>query len=361
MAACFIVQLVTFSGIFAAAGVSSFARLRNMNGQGLWKTIQEKIIPSFAAGALLATVVFLMLPEGMVLLSGGHDDHDDDHADDHDDHDHLLRRLATEEDNHDDDGMKESEFAWKFGAYLLSGILVPILLSSVFPGPDKIMNDCGECQDEKALADIHELSLNDHDGEDAKSANHTTSEGCEQADCEEEGDRVVSAPAIPASLTLHTSKNYALAASILLGDFVHNFADGVFIGNAFLLCDSTVGFTIAASTVYHELPQEVADYALLTQHCGLPSSMALSLNFVSGFSVYLGAILVFFLDFSEATTGGILILSAGVFIYIAACECIPRFLSQHEGKDSWTFFFWFLVGAIPIGLVLLNHGHCDAH
>ena len=51
--------------------------------------------------------------------------------------------------------------------------------------------------------------------------------------------------------------------NIIIGDFVHNFADGVTIGAAFLGCNSTVGWTVAASTVIHEVPQELADFMAL--------------------------------------------------------------------------------------------------
>lgn len=51
--------------------------------------------------------------------------------------------------------------------------------------------------------------------------------------------------------------------NIIIGDFVHNFADGVAIGAAFLGCSSTVGWTVAASIVIHELPQELADFMAL--------------------------------------------------------------------------------------------------
>ena len=51
--------------------------------------------------------------------------------------------------------------------------------------------------------------------------------------------------------------------NLIIGDFVHNFADGVTIGAAFLGCSSTIGWTVTASTVLHEVPQELADFMAL--------------------------------------------------------------------------------------------------
>ena len=105
--------------------------------------------------------------------------------------------------------------------------------------------------------------------------------------------------------------------SIVIGDFLHNFVDGIFIGTAFLLCDnSTVsltvnifcsiscfqGWAIALTTAVHELAQgilncgiecdtlfsELADYRLLVQEVGLTPFRALAVNFCAGLSVVIG-------------------------------------------------------------------------
>lgn len=51
--------------------------------------------------------------------------------------------------------------------------------------------------------------------------------------------------------------------TVIVGDLVHNFADGITIGAAFLSCSSTVGWTVTASAVLHELPHELADFMAL--------------------------------------------------------------------------------------------------
>jgi zinc transporter ZupT len=157
-----------------------------------------------------------------------------------------------------------------------------------------------------------------------------------------------------------TTINWGLASSILLGDGFHNFTDGIFLGNAFVLCSRDIAYTLVATTVYHELAQEIADFALLTHHCGMSTCQALTYNFLSGFSVMFGALLIVALDLSETVTGALLSVSAGVYIYIAATECIPRLqAARKDTKDTAMFLLCFIIGAVPIGLVLLNHGHCE--
>jgi hypothetical protein len=67
-------------------------------------------------------------------------------------------------------------------------------------------------------------------------------------------------------------------------------------------------------------------------------------------------------EMTDMSIGLILGIAGGVYIYIAACECIPRAFHSFGCKmDRILFVLFSSVGAIPIGLVLLNHKHCEAH
>jgi zinc transporter ZupT len=147
---------------------------------------------------------------------------------------------------------------------------------------------------------------------------------------------------------------------VLVGDFFHNFADGCFIGVAFMNCDTSFGWTVAISSILHEIAQEVADFFTLTSLAGLPPWKALTLNFISGFSVMIGAIVVISFGMSDNTLGYILAVGGGIYIQIGAAECLPRAfdnaISQGQKIKS---MFMFAFGAILIGLVLMDHEHCE--
>ena len=89
---------------------------------------------------------------------------------------------------------------------------------------------------------------------------------------------------------------------------------------------------------------------------------ALALNFVSGLSIVLGVIVVFAGDVSESTQGLLLAFGGGVFLHIAAVECMTE-VYQKASTSCMRFsaLLAFAVGAVSIGLVLLDHEHCIEH
>jgi hypothetical protein len=55
----------------------------------------------------------------------------------------------------------------------------------------------------------------------------------------------------------------------------------------------------------------------------------------------------------------LLACGGGLFLYNAAAECIPRVVHARELKHKLGGLALFVVGAASIGLVLLDHKHCD--
>ena len=145
--------------------------------------------------------------------------------------------------------------------------------------------------------------------------------------------------------------------SLIAGDFFHNFTDGVFIGAAFQ-CNTSLAWKIVAVTVAHEVPQELADFAVLTNSLGFSVPMALVYNVISGCSVMLGGITVMAAQVSDLDTGMLLAYGAGNYIYCATVHMFSQGSKNilHDVKRLIAF----AVGAIAIGLILLDHEHCDA-
>jgi zinc transporter ZupT len=414
IAGSLIINLVTFSGVILTSSIGCFNRMRRSKGDdtGFWSMMHRIAIPSFAGGALLATVVFLLIPEAFELLEHSTQEETAE--------EHAAEVYVEGEEAHEED---YEGAQWRFGLALLCGFLFPVLLGTLFPSPDT--SACEQCLKREIAAEsslsepaieavLQESEEGQQEGEDqaapeadseaatrtgpppvlvrSGSLTVTMDEGCDSGDCHHHHDEehahthatAVDEEAVAgkdqqqsqsqkaeapiakevATVTSQHHKgatiNWGLATSILVGDAFHNFTDGIFLGNAFVLCSRDIAYTLVATTVYHELAQEIADFALLTHHCGMSSRQALTYNFLSGFSVMFGAMIILALDLSEVVTGSLLSMSAGVYIYIAATECIPRIQAAHKNTaDTLMFLLCFIIGAVPIGLVLLNHGHCE--
>mmetsp|Transcript_3482 Transcript_3482/g.5338 ORF Transcript_3482/g.5338 Transcript_3482/m.5338 type:complete len:472 (-) Transcript_3482:49-1464(-) len=364
MLATLLVNLVTLAGVVflipavskAAWNVSfcaSFKTIMSKKEQTIETPVETKrkaifdiALTSFACGAIMASAVFLIIPESINLLNGGHSDEHEGHEGHGDE--------GGDEDIEDHDDHDESGVAWKFGVGFLGGFLLPIFLGALFPRYAE-----HECDDDCVEGPQIDTTLSTAIPEESAEITHK----CGNSTGEEAIDDITDEENQTDSngeKNVITFINYRLCCSVLVGDFFHNFADGIFIGTAFTLCSRSIAYTIVFSTIYHEIAQEIADFFLLVNHGGLSPIQALGVNFVSGLSVLLGGIIVLAINPGNTSVGVILALSAGVYIHLAAGECLPRadkLLSS--GKDRLISLSFFILGATPIGLVLLNHGHCE--
>jgi zinc transporter ZupT len=151
-----------------------------------------------------------------------------------------------------------------------------------------------------------------------------------------------------------------LFLGVNLGDFLHNLCDGFFIGAAFKGCGTSFGWRVATGTILHEIPQELADYVILTgPRMAMSPLKALACNFIAGLGVVVGAAIVLSIDVGNDAIGLILAFGGGTYIHIGATECMPKMyakeLSPRARIASVTAF---IIGAVLIGLVLLDHEHC---
>lgn len=136
---------------------------------------------------------------------------------------------------------------------------------------------------------------------------------------------------------------------ILIGDGVHNFIDGVAIAIAFL-AGTDVGIAYTIAVVAHEVPQEIADYAILVSG-GFSRGTALLLNMASGLTATLGAVICFwFKGTVEAHLPWFIAATAGMFLYIAACDLIPE-LHHPPWRRSWIATLPLLVGVALVALL----------
>ena len=133
----------------------------------------------------------------------------------------------------------------------------------------------------------------------------------------------------------------------ILGDFIHNFIDGVIISAAFINGFS-LGITTAIAVAFHELPQEIGDYGILV-YAGIARRRALIYNFAVSLSIVMGGVFgALFLASAEHLSGWMVAFSAGAFIFLSASELIPELHNEESRLRSTIQMLIFVLGMITI-------------
>jgi len=127
---------------------------------------------------------------------------------------------------------------------------------------------------------------------------------------------------------------HPFALMSLVGDFLHNFIDGLIISASFLV-NVSAGFATSIAVMFHELPQELGDFAVLL-HGGFTKKRALKYNFLTSLSSVLGVLVTFIIGSKVANLSSYLIpFAIGNFLYIAGSDLIPELHKQTNPKQSF--------------------------
>jgi zinc and cadmium transporter len=145
--------------------------------------------------------------------------------------------------------------------------------------------------------------------------------------------------------------------SVLVGDSIHNFCDGVIIAAAFL-SDTKLGVVTALAIVAHEIPQEVGDYIVLL-NAGFSRGKALLFNALSGLAAVLGGVLGYFVVGPwEALFPYLLVAASSSFIYVAVADLLPQMQRRLPWRETASQLAWLTAG---LGVVMVAtralHGH----
>jgi zinc and cadmium transporter len=131
--------------------------------------------------------------------------------------------------------------------------------------------------------------------------------------------------------------------SVLLGDSIHNFCDGIIIAAAFLT-DTQLGVVTAAAIVAHEIPQEVGDYIVLL-NAGLSRRRALLYNTLSGLAAVVGGVIGYFVVGPwQALFPYLLVVASSSFVYVAVADLLPQLQRRLPLRDTVSQLAWLAAG-----------------
>jgi zinc and cadmium transporter len=136
--------------------------------------------------------------------------------------------------------------------------------------------------------------------------------------------------------------------SVLVGDSIHNFCDGIIIAAAFL-ADTHLGLITALAIVAHEIPQEAGDYIVLL-NAGFSRKKALLFNALSGLAAVAGGVLGYFVVGPwESLFPYLLVVASSSFIYVAVADLLPQLQERLSLRATVVQVGW-LVGGLTIVL-----------
>jgi zinc and cadmium transporter len=163
----------------------------------------------------------------------------------------------------------------------------------------------------------------------------------------------------------HHHSNKTSARKLIVGDAVHNVADGIMLVPAFLV-SPVLGVAVTVSVLIHEALQEVSEFFVLRQ-AGYSTKRALLINFAVSSTIFIGIGLSYLAVVSHDLEVLLLALAAGFFLHVVLHDLIPK---PHHHADSAGFvkhLVVLLVGLAVMSLVAFAikgehvHGEGDTH
>jgi len=144
--------------------------------------------------------------------------------------------------------------------------------------------------------------------------------------------------------------------SILVGDGIHNFCDGVIIAAAFL-ADTQLGVVTALAIVAHEIPQEAGDYIVLI-NAGFSRTKALLYNALSGAAAVLGGVAGYFaVGPFETLFPYLLVVASSSFIYVAVADLLPQLQQRLSWRETASQLGLLLSGLAIVFVLARVHSH----
>uniref|UniRef100_A0A914ZAI1 Uncharacterized protein n=1 Tax=Panagrolaimus superbus TaxID=310955 RepID=A0A914ZAI1_9BILA len=281
-----------------------------------------KVLLAFGAGGLLGDAFLHLIPHA----SGGHDHHS--HS-----HNHHHHHHGEEEEGHVHD--------MSVGFWVLGGLLTFFIVEKfvrIVRGEDEHCHSHGHSHGQQTFSKpnpppVKKAKLSADESDDEKSDKSVKKDKeLKKRPVKKEtiGERRASMHVVEKKEEVVPRIRVAAYLN-LAADFMHNFTDGLAIGASYI-AGPTVGMVTMWTVLFHEVPHEIGDFAILIQS-GYSKRRAMFTQLLTAFGALAGCIIsLWSVDAyalaEAAQSSWVLPFTAGGFIYIAAVSVLPELLEK---------------------------------
>lgn len=145
--------------------------------------------------------------------------------------------------------------------------------------------------------------------------------------------------------------------SVLAGDSVHAFGDGILIASAFL-ADIRLGVVASLAVLAHEVPHHMGDLVVLRQTSGTRRAAIIKVSLAGTVTAVGGLFGYWIVNRLEDYLPYFLVLASSSFVYVALADLIPQLQKRLSARETAAQVAWLGVG---IGLVTLVSVLAHAH
>jgi zinc and cadmium transporter len=131
--------------------------------------------------------------------------------------------------------------------------------------------------------------------------------------------------------------------SVLLGDSVHAFGDGVLVAAAFM-ADLSLGVAASVAVLAHEVPHHMGDLVVLRQGLTHGRSALLKLLMAGGVTVVGGLVGYALLEQHLGILPYWLTVASSSYVYVALADLIPQLQKRLSAQATLAQIAWLLTG-----------------
>ena len=136
--------------------------------------------------------------------------------------------------------------------------------------------------------------------------------------------------------------------SVLFGDGIHAFGDGILVAAAFLI-EPALGWAACVAVLAHEVPHHIGDLVVLQQN-GQDLSSALIRLCMAGSATILGGFLGYgFIEGHEDWLPYFVVLASSSYIYVSLADLIPQLQQRLTARETLT-----QIVALVTGIALVS-------